>query len=683
MPKLPDAFSLGESRIPQPSGAVAQVTPVENSAVGQGMVSAGGELQNVAKIIDAAETRQDQMVAEDAINRLQAARIELEHADGGFRSVKGSGAVGPQFVNGFQEKFEAVKQNILGSLQSDQQRQLFNLKAPVPQLQFRSALLSHQAVETDKFNAATEDATIDLARKDLFSSPLDPNAVDAGMARVDWAIDQKGRRLGWSQEQTADVKAKYKVKLYEDMAGVLVERDPLASLGLINKKLGVGSEAQNTGIAAIDNIPADKLIELRHRAVSAVTQAENKRNAAEEQKIADAKAAYKEARDFALTGQAISPEYALQLRMTTAGTQIAPLAEDLIKASLTGAMHGSQTLPNQEAALRALDEKVAQGSSPEEVKLVQQARTITETQKAAYKENPWAAVTRFARAPQEPEQSVVDASLAPKLVADRLSRISGVETYAGRAVSPLQPNEAQAYAQALAKLPPEQRAAALSQVGVQLSAPRIQALADQLDKNDKPLALALKMGADRTTAGRAASTYVIRGAQALSDKTVKKDDQALAGWRAEIATLVRGTLGDDRAENDVIDAAYFVRAALEQEGVAPSGFKPMSASAENAVAMVIGRPLERAGVKTMMPRGMDEKTFDTKIAAYTADKLKEQAPEGVMYLRGQPVKLEVVANRLPQYGMRFVSPGRYAPIANNAPLTLDKDGRTPLILELR
>jgi hypothetical protein len=86
----------------------------------------------------------------------------------------------------------------------------------------------------------------------------------------------------------------------------------------------------------------------------------------------------------------------------------------------------------------------------------------------------------------------------------------------------------------------------LAQTGAMLTAPRAIALADQLDKHDKPLALALKMGLDRTTAGRAASALVLRGAQALADKTVKKDDSALAGWKAEIAALVRGSIGDDR-----------------------------------------------------------------------------------------------------------------------------------------
>jgi hypothetical protein len=106
--------------------------------------------------------------------------------------------------------------------------------------------------------------------------------------------------------------------------------------------------------------------------------------------------------------------------------------------------------------------------------------------------------------------------------------------------------------------------------------------------------LALKLQLDRTTAGRTTSALVLRGAQALADKTVKRSDADLTGWRAEIAGIVRGTLGDDQAESDAIDAAYYVRAAMEQEGIQAPGFN-LKASSENAVRMVIGQPLDRGG----------------------------------------------------------------------------------------
>jgi hypothetical protein len=64
----------------------------------------------------------------------------------------------------------------------------------------------------------------------------------------------------------------------------------------------------------------------------------------------------------------------------------------------------------------------------------------------------------------------------------------------------------------------------------------------------------------------------------------------------------------------VIDSAYYVRVAMDHEGSSAPGFN-LTASNENAVKLVVGQPLERAGVKTILPRGMDENTFTEKVRA--------------------------------------------------------------------
>jgi hypothetical protein len=174
------------------------------------------------------------------------------------------------------------------------------------------------------------------------------------------------------------------------------------------------------------------------------------------------------------------------------------------------------------------------------------------------------------------------------------------------------------------------------------------------------------------------SELVLRGAQGLKDKTVKRDDQALIGWRAEIATLVRGTLGDERAENDIIDSAYFVRASMDMDGTAAAGFS-LDASNKNAVKMVAGEPLERGGVKTLLPRGMDEDAFDEALGRYTVEKMQVIAPDGV-FVRGQPVPMERFVNSLNRYGMRKDSQGNYMPSSGGALVTTDRENRKPLRL---
>ena len=246
-------------------------------------------------------------------------------------------------------------------------------------------------------------------------------------------------------------------------------------------------------------------------------------------------------------------------------------------------------------------------------------------------------------------------------------------------MSPLQPQEAQQLSEKLSAMPPPARGEALAQIGAALPIGRLAALADQLDAKDKPQALAMKLGADRTSAGRVVGDLVLRGAQALKDKTVKKDDTALAGWRADIASQVRGTLGDERAENDVIDAAYFVRAAMDNDGTPIAGFN-LEASTRMAIKMVIGEPLERNGVKTILPRGMDENAFDKALSIYTPDTLKAAAPSGTLYVRGQPVDLQRFSDSIGRYGFKRDGRGNYLPSSGGAFVTTDKEGQLPLRL---
>lgn len=616
MPKLPDYTALGERAPPNVPSGVASYTPADPTTFSRGMTQAGGELSAAADVIAQTNQRQDIMTTEAAVNRLQAKRLELELGDGGFQTVKGGAAVGQQFLDGYDQKFKAASDQVLDSLQNDNQRRLFQQKMPVAQLQFRSALLKHQAQQTDLFNDQTEKDTIDLARRQIFTNPGDPQALDAGLAQINWAIDQRGKRLGWSAPVADETKRKFTEAVMGDMAAMQVERDPVTALAAINKRMGVGTEQGPSGVTAIDAINVNELVKLRHRAASYVAQADNQARAEAEKRLRAAESATKELQTFALSGQMPSQDYEREVLGAVSGTPFEEPARAMLTASYSGATHGSLPLPDQEKRLRALDLLLAgNGSSPEDSKLATAARAITENQRQAYKENPWAAATRFGRQMDVPQAQITDAAQVPQLIAQRLPMMTGVETFAGRPVSPLQPDEAGAFAQQLGAMPPEARAEVLAQTGAMLSAPRATALADQLDKKDRPLALALKMGLDRTTAGRAASSLVLRGAQAISDKTVKKDDTALAGWKAEIAGLVRGSIGDDQAESDVIDAAYYVRAAQEQEGIAPAGFKSSGNGAADAVAMVAGTPITRAGVKTLLPRGMQESDFDNRLKA--------------------------------------------------------------------
>lgn len=683
MPTMPDFTSFGAPAVPQPSGGVVEYQPTLGRSIanaGAEVADSGRHVQQAAQILAETNQQQDQMVAQDAANKLQRRMLELQmDPQNGFRNVRGANVVGQGFVDDYQKRFDDAAADIGNALTPGQQR-MFQQRSAVAGLQYRAALLGHQAHETDAFNDRTENDSIDVARRQIFQAPMDPNALAAGAAQIGWAIDQKGKRLGWDAATVADTKAKYMGAVYTDATELMIDRDPFNALAALNKRAGVGMEPGTTGIAAIDNLEAGKLVQLRHRAQAQVDHLMNQAKAEDRARITAAATATQKLQEFVLGGQLVSTQYAMELQAVTKGTPSEPIAEALVNASYAGSSFGSKTLPEQEESLRQLEAQAGQvGTSEDGARLLQHARTIHETQRKAYDDNPWAAVSRFGRMAQVPEQDMGSLDQAVQVVQQRQGLAPTVEAYAGKWVSPLQPAEAEALADKLGGMIPRDRAVWLAGIGQGLDVHRVEALAEQLDKKDKALGLALKLGSSGTTADRPVSELVLRGAQALKDKTVKKDDQALAGWRAEIANQVRGTLGSQKAEDDVIDAAYFVRAAMDQDGINAEGFK-LGTSEQKAIAMVMGYPMERAGVKTLLPRGMKEDDFDKALGTYTPEVLKTLAPSGTVYLRGQPMTLDRLSASLPRFGMTRDGAGKFLPSTGGAFVTTDPGGRQPLRL---
>jgi hypothetical protein len=79
---------------------------------------------------------------------------------------------------------------------------------------------------------------------------------------------------------------------------------------------------------------------------------------------------------------------------------------------------------------------------------------------------------------------------------------------------------------------------------------------------------------------------------------------------------------------------------------------------------------------------MKERDFDEKLKA-VGQKLGQQAPGGVVFVRGAPVKIEQIAGHLTEYGLKRDGSGRYVPVIRNAPVTLDPQGTQLLRLDVR
>jgi hypothetical protein len=678
MATLPDAAALGERPTPHAGGSVAGYSaPVSN--IGQGISRAGRDMVDTAAVVAQMNDRQDAMNAQGAANRLseQAMRLQQDQQTG-FAGIKGGDTATPQFTKGFTAKFDTARAEVRASLTNENQRQAFDAHANATSLHFQSALLQHQAVQTNAFNKGVEDDTINFGRRMVFDNPADASAIQAGFAKIDWAIQKKADREGWSPEMLQNAKVEYRSKVFEDVVAMGVERDPVSALAMMNKRMGIGGPPEKSGNAAVDGLDVDKLISLHHRARSYVEQQANRARAEDDKRLKIAEDVYQAAEKLALTGAPFSQAFERELMAKTAGTHFETQAKAIAAASLTGATFGTKTLGQQREVLRQADEAVGKtGTDPASKVMLDKMREIHATQEAAYKENPWAAAARFAHQPSVPDEPGKDVR---EQIKARAPLMAGIEVASGAPASPLQPGEARAYVEKLRGLPPDAAAKEVGSVGAMLTLPRLEALANQLDKQDKPLALAMKLGTDGTTAGRPVAELLLRGAQALKDKTVKRDDTVLTGWRSEISALVRGTLGDAKAEDDAIDAAYYIRAAMDADGSKAPGYH-FEASAHEAVRFAVGVPMERNGVKTVLPREMDEDGFDARLKAFTPDVLRSMAP--VFYVRGQPIAPEKLAGTLDRLGMRRDGQGGFVPSSGGAFVTLDPAGQVPLRLPMR
>jgi hypothetical protein len=473
-----------------------------------------------------------------------------------------------------------------------------------------------------------------------------------------------------------------KATLSAAAASQVLDADPYKMQDYTSKALGDKGFQGKVGVPWIDDATPEQIKTWNNQATTKIRMLEAEQARAIDAREKIAQDTFNAATDLSFKGQYMSPSYTAQLLEQTKGTRFEQAAREIVDSQKTTAGFASAPATTRTQVLndwRARGSTPGVGTTPEDAKQLEKVATIdAEIQKAA-KDNPWQAAQKYAVTTDASVMPINSAQDAIGVIAKRSQTQTTIETWVGRPVSPLQPIEAAALSQQLEKLPPPARAQALGTLGSMLTLPRLVALADQLDQHDKAQALAMKLGGDSTTAGRPIGELVLRGAQAIKDKTIKKDDTAIAGWRADIANMVRGTLGDDRAENDAIDAAYYIRAAMENDGTPAPGFS-LKASTENAVRFAIGQPMERNGVKTLLPRGMSQGDFDKKLEAFTPDALRKIAPGGTVYVRGQATPIDRVSSSLGRMGMRRDGNGNFIPVSGNAMVTLDPEGRTPLRL---
>ncbi|QAZ38426.1 hypothetical protein C1M51_02760 [Methylibium sp. Pch-M] len=258
----------------------------------------------------------------------------------------------------------------------------------------------------------------------------------------------------------------------------------------------------------------------------------------------------------------------------------------------------------------------------------------------------------------------------------RVQQAAVISAKLGKEVAPITVQEAEAWGTRIEALPPLQRAQNIAEMTEALGAPASVALARTIREKNVPLALAIAMGSDGTTSGRFASELVLRGQQALKDKTVKVEGGAEVGWRAQITREIGDAYPNEDQRRDMIEAAYLANIGMAAEG----GFDPA-----RAVRMITGGLTERGGAKVPLPRGVSADDFDKQIRSATSANVlnlpqgdADQAKRAAVYVRGNAVPMADFLQALPDARLVYVSQGRYSVQAGGA-MVLNAQGQRVIV----
>lgn len=676
MPKLPDLAQLGARQAPQNRQGIARQ---DTTAAGMGLAQFGNAIGQFGEELNKVEMAKQRatagLVLAKTTNDLHGLHDELTRgiSDGSVPTDKADAL--------FTERLEAIRGKALEGLTENQKRIIgTTLESTTGGLKRSLAGVVFKRNQSDI--ASTIDQFGEQAQRDV--SRIGPaNAADKYGAFVDF----NGSSAGLNPAQQQKLKQGFTERAY------YTHFDALGTQALTQGNVQALKELR-AQIGGKDGEPIDpqRRTQLTHQLFgyeqSILAKQAAAANAAEREALARENNAIELSNktiDLLANGNALSPDFIRQITTESVGTSVEPVIALLLSGQTPVAGFATRPAAERAAILeRGRNEAAdpAKGTNPQQAAMLKQLTTINDNLVSKAKDNVWATAQGAGVIKDAPAVDATNINTVLDAVSGRMGMIGKVEAWAGGPVTPLQPQEAQQLAETVKKLPPRDASEFLGELGARLGTPqRISAVAAQFAHNNKPLELSMKLN-DRTTAGRTVGELVLLGAQSLSDKTVKRDDAALSGWRSEIAGMVRGTLGSQAAENDAIEAAYYVRASMDNPATATPGMS-LRASNENAVSMVIGKPIERGGVKTILPRGMTEDAFTDKLRQYTPEALSSIAPSGVVYVRGQPRKLEQLSSALPGMGMRRNPAGGYTPVSGGAFVTLDEAGTIPLNLPVQ
>ena len=345
------------------------------------------------------------------------------------------------------------------------------------------------------------------------------------------AMGRQAYGAGWDKKKQEWKDGNWNASLTQQ---AMAARNDLKAIDGLMQRITAGdmsdkldSDKRNTLVAKLDGYKTS----LIQRQEAAAARAER----AAERHLRQAEAEFNTFQALSDKGAMVNPDYIDQVMAKTAGTPYQRGISALVKQAQENGGIASQPIVRQQATLDQLDAQIAKvGRTPELDKRREQVSKVLQQSQRDLKENGLrAGLERGVIENMAPIDISTPEAFASS-ISKRLEQAQTVGMWSGTAVSPLDAREAESMRTMLEALPAKQRSQAIATVSASVGPKAATAIAMQLDKQSKPLALAFATATQQTTQGRYTSELILRGAEAIRGKTVKVDNASITGWQATI-----------------------------------------------------------------------------------------------------------------------------------------------------
>lgn len=686
---------------PERSSVIAQPVQAQNlpaGAFGGGVAAAVGNLADNVNVMAQRSIGEQQRQAKEVERQRQHEADTIAKAAQQAKRLTVTGAAEDGLADLHDQIAEGVRD---GSVPRDKAEQTYREKATkiieqagidMPDTPDRPVVLAQIGRNAERLTngvrrAVTDrdrhevtaglNSTLEYAQRMYRTDPAKANAIAAG------AIEALGPHSNLPPEQVAGKFQAWKESTQADAARRLVDGalgNPKALADaekLINNALPDINPAMQT--QQLDRIRAERL-HIEQKADIAAARAAREA----ERHLKHAEASFNAFQALADKGGALDSTYIENALKDTAGTPYAKAITGLAaQAKETGGL-AAQPVRMQQAMLDQINATIAkEGRSPGLDKRKEQMEKVLAGSRHDIERDPLRAGLERGLIPELPPLNMGGGvqGLVPQLTA-RVDAAKTVGQWAGQPVSPFTNDEADVIKRSIEMLPMKERAAALAGVATAVGPEQTMAIGAQLGKGEKDLSakaagLTLRYGASGTTENRFVGEIILKGAQAIKDKTIKEEKTPVEGWRGQINTSMQGLYLNQKQAEETADAAHLILAGLVSEGA--SGTK---SDVAQAIRLAVGgQTPDINGARTVVPAGIEPDDVKQRMRRMKPEEVKAQAPAGKVFSAGAALTVDQFLAGLPDAQLQYAGRGRYFVKAGRSGFVSNEQG-DPLVIEV-